>query len=261
MIAHGFASAATVSSAASGSSRCSITSQHTISSAASPLGSSASTGAALNSTLEARALGAAVAPRRSPRARRRCRGSSGRGARAGSRARPRRSRSRAPRARPCGRRAAPADPGTRPPAAARRGFGSRTCRRRCRPPSPRGGGRAQTPTSLRSRSAARLEAALVGAGRTGARAVTRGLVVGRLDARLELEPADSLEGPLGDHALAGDRVAHHAQPEHLDRGQRQHRAEDQRLDVPGPVAVQDPVDAGTGSRPRAPRRRARRRRS
>ena len=58
---------------------------------------------------------------------------------------------------------------------------------------------------------------------------------------LELEPPDPLEGPLGDHALAGDRVADDPEPEHLDRRQGEHGAEDQRLDVPGPVAVEDPV--------------------
>ena len=62
----------------------------------------------------------------------------------------------------------------------------------------------------------------------------------------ELEPPDPLEGPLGDHALAGDRVADHPEREHLDRDQGQDRAEDQRLDVAGSVAVEDPVEQERG---------------
>ena len=63
-----------------------------------------------------------------------------------------------------------------------------------------------------------------------------------LDARFELQPPDALEGPLRDHPLAGDRVAYHAEPEHLDGDQRQDGAQDQRLDVPASVAVEDPVE-------------------
>ena len=68
------------------------------------------------------------------------------------------------------------------------------------------------------------------------------LVVRWLDARFELQTSDALESPLRDHPLAGDRLAYHAEPEHLHRRQRQDGAQDQGLDVPAAVAVEDPVE-------------------
>ncbi len=51
------------------------------------------------------------------------------------------------------------------------------------------------------------------------------LVVGGLDAQLELDPPDPLEGPLRQRALGGEQVADHAERAHQHRCVEQHRAE------------------------------------
>ena len=68
------------------------------------------------------------------------------------------------------------------------------------------------------------------------------LVVRGVDAERQLDPPDPLEDPLRHHPLAGEDVADHAEGEELDRGDEEHRAEDQRLDVAAGVAVEDPVE-------------------
>ena len=76
-----------------------------------------------------------------------------------------------------------------------------------------------------------------------------GLVVRGLDAELELHPPDALEDPLLEHAAAGEDVAHHREREQLDRDDEERGAEDQRLDVPVALALEE-EPARTG--PRAP---------
>ena len=68
------------------------------------------------------------------------------------------------------------------------------------------------------------------------------LVVGGLDPERQLDPPHPLEDPLGHHPLAGEQVADHPEGEELHRGDEEDRAEDQRLDVAGAVAVEDRVD-------------------
>ena len=68
------------------------------------------------------------------------------------------------------------------------------------------------------------------------------LVVRGLDPERQLDPPHPLEDPLRHHPLPGQEVADHAEREELDRGDEEHGAEDQRLDVAVAVAVEDPVD-------------------
>jgi hypothetical protein len=58
----------------------------------------------------------------------------------------------------------------------------------------------------------------------------------------QLDPPNPLEDALGHHPLAGQQVADHPERDQLQRGDEEHGAEDQRLDVAGAVAVDDPVE-------------------
>ena len=73
----------------------------------------------------------------------------------------------------------------------------------------------------------------------------------RRHAELQLDPAHALEDALDHDPLAGQQVADDAERGQHDRGVEQHRAEDQRLDVAGAVAV----DVGDEEAPKRIERR------
>ena len=93
-------------------------------------------------------------------------------------------------------------------------------------------------------AAQRMLDAFLGRGSSGLRAAVRTRtvhVVRGLDAELELEAPHPLERALRHDAVGRDEVGDDAEGEHLDRGHEQHAAEDDRLQVAGAVAVDDPV--------------------
>ena len=202
----------------------------------------------------------AGAPRRSPPRRCRSREPAGRAVRAAAGAPPRRSRPRAPPARRCRSTSRSSRSGTRSPAGARPGCATRTCRRRCRPrsaaASPR---RSQPPTSLRSRRASKRP--LPVRRRAPGAACRAGLVVRWLDAASSSSRRTRSKVRWAITRWPAIASPTTPEPEHLHRDQGQHRAEDQRLDVAASVAVEDPVEHERGQGDQRGDARTRRRRS